>query len=129
MDLLYSSETGADELPFWLTSPLATNDVDKGLLLIPGSLDCSDVRFAVSGQGFGTGASYLQYLKDTFDGLYAEGQSDQAKMMTVTLHPRIVGHGSRMHYLEQCVSLPDETCSQKVMPGSSNTSRLGKTYG
>ena len=88
-------------MPFWQTSPLASTDSDEGLLIIPSSIDCSDVRFNVNGPGFGTGATYFQYLKDTFDGLRAEGAEGQAKMMTVTLHPRIIGHGSRLHYLAQ----------------------------
>ncbi|ORY24446.1 hypothetical protein BCR39DRAFT_472288 [Naematelia encephala] len=114
--LLYSSDSFADELPFWLTSPLATPEEDEGLLIVPTTIDTSDVRFNVSGQGFATGADYLQYLTDTFKYMYAEGESGIGRMMVITLHPKIVGHGSRAYYLEQFVKFVTEQQGVWVAP-------------
>lgn len=68
---------------------------------MPSTLDTGDFRFNVPGQGWGTGADYLQYLKDTFTFMYEEGKDGMPRNMVITLHPRIVGHGSRAYYLEQ----------------------------
>lgn len=85
---------------FWLTSPLAPSE-DPGLLIVPSSLDTSDFRFNVNGQGWGTGADWLSYLKDTLDFMRSEGEQGMGRNMVVQLHPRIAGHGSRAYYLEQ----------------------------
>ncbi|GFZ42332.1 hypothetical protein JCM24511_00047 [Saitozyma sp. JCM 24511] len=106
--LLYSSDSFADEIPFWLTSPLATPESDEGLLIVPSTLDTGDFRFNVPGQGWGTGADYLQYLKDTFTFMYEEGKDGMPRNMVITLHPRIVGHGSRAFYIEQFVKFLSE---------------------
>jgi allantoinase len=83
---------------YYLSSPVGD---DQGLLVVPTTLDTDDMRHNVAGQGFGTAADYLQYLTDTFKLLYAEGEKGTPKMMTVPIHPRIVGHGSRAFYFEQ----------------------------
>lgn len=47
----------------------------------------------------------IKYLadpkKDTFDCLYEEGEEGEPKMMTVLLHPHIMGHANRTKYLEE----------------------------
>ena len=42
-------------------------------LVVPYTLDSNDMRFATP-QGFNTGEQFFQYLKDSFDVLYAEGE-------------------------------------------------------
>jgi len=103
--LLYSADSFADEIPFWLTSPLSP---DSGLLIVPSSLDTSDFRFNIPGQGWATGADYLQYLTDTFDFMRSEGEQGMGRNMVVQLHPKIVGHGSRAYYLEQFLKYVSE---------------------
>jgi peptidoglycan/xylan/chitin deacetylase (PgdA/CDA1 family) len=84
---LYDADSYADDLPFWET-------VDgKPLLIVPYSLDANDIRFSTA-QGFNTGEQFYTYLKDTFDLLYAEGAS-LPRMMSVGLHPRLVGRPGR----------------------------------
>ncbi|MBM3519340.1 MAG: allantoinase PuuE [Alphaproteobacteria bacterium] len=86
---LYSSDDYADELPYWLNKP------DGGRhLIIPYTLDANDMRFAAP-QGFNTGEHFYQYLKDSFDCLYAEGEGGAPKMMSVGLHCRLVGRPGR----------------------------------
>jgi putative urate catabolism protein len=84
---LYSSDTYADDLPYWIRGPNGPH------LLIPYSLDCNDMRF-INPQGFGNGAAFFDYLRDSFDLLYAEGAT-QPKMMSVGLHARLVGRPGR----------------------------------
>jgi len=83
----YSSDTYADDLPYWVNGPKGPH------LLIPYSLDANDMRFVVP-QGFGNGDDFFAYLRDTFDVLYAEGEG-APKMMSVGLHCRLVGRPGR----------------------------------
>ena len=54
------------------------------------------MRFATP-QGFNSGEQFYQYLKDSFDVLYAEG----GRMMSVGLHCRLVGRPGRLRSLEK----------------------------
>jgi peptidoglycan/xylan/chitin deacetylase (PgdA/CDA1 family) len=58
------------------------------------------MRFATP-QGFNTGEQFFQYLKDSFDLLYAEGKSGAPKMMSVGLHCRLAGRPGRAQGLER----------------------------
>jgi len=84
---LYSSDSYADDLPYWVNGPKGPH------LLIPYSLDANDMRF-INPQGFGNGEEFFAYLRDAFDVLYAEG-ADAPKMMSVGLHCRLVGRPGR----------------------------------
>jgi putative urate catabolism protein len=84
---LYSSDSYADDLPYWINGPEGPH------LIIPYTLDANDMRF-VNPQGFGGGDEFYTYLKDSFDVLYAEGASSP-KMMSVGLHCRLVGRPGR----------------------------------
>jgi putative urate catabolism protein len=86
---LYSSDDYSDELPYWMKKPNGGRH-----LIIPYTLDANDMRFATP-QGFNTGEHFYQYLKDSFDCLYAEGQRGAPKMMSVGLHCRLVGRPGR----------------------------------
>ena len=57
------------------------------------------MRFATA-QGFNSGEQFFQYLKDSFDVLYAEGDS-HPKMMSVGLHCRLVGRPGRFRALQR----------------------------
>ena len=90
---LYDSDDYSDELPFWDTR------YGEPQLVIPYTLDANDMRFATA-QGFNSGSQFLQYLKDSFDVLYAEG-AESPKMMSVGLHCRLSGRPGRVAALEQ----------------------------
>ena len=64
---LYSSDSYADDLPYWVNGPKGPH------LIIPYTLDANDMRF-INPQGFGNGEEFFAYLKDAFDLLYAEGE-------------------------------------------------------
>jgi allantoinase len=63
-------------------------------LIVPYTLDANDMRF-VSAAGFANGGEFFTYLKNTFDFLYAEGES-APRMMSVGLHCRLAGRPGRM---------------------------------
>lgn len=86
-NFMYSADSYADDLPYW------ERRYAKPLLMVPYTLDANDMRFATA-QGFNSGAQFFTYLKDTFDMLYAEGES-QPKMMSVGLHCRLAGRPGR----------------------------------
>jgi OHCU decarboxylase len=88
---LYSADSYADDLPYW----------QDGLLMVPYTLDANDMRFATN-QGFNTGEQFFTYLKDTFDVLYAEGETSP-KMMSIGLHLRLVGRPGRFAALQRFV--------------------------
>ncbi len=83
-DFLYNSDTYCDDLPYWDRS-FATPQ-----LMVPYTLDANDMRFATP-QGFNSGQQFLDYLKDSFDVLHAEG----GRMMSIGLHCRLAGRPGR----------------------------------
>jgi putative urate catabolism protein len=84
---VYSSDSYADELPFYVKGPHGPH------LIVPYTLDANDMRFATP-QGFNSGDQFYAYLKDSFDCLYAEG-AETPKMMSIGLHCRLVGRPGR----------------------------------
>lgn len=97
---VYDADSYADDLPYWDTY------YGKPQLIVPYTLDANDMRFATA-QGFNTGEQFHTYLKDTFDMLYAEGETTP-KMMSIGLHCRLIGRPGRtaalarfMDYVQQ----------------------------
>ncbi len=84
---LYDADSYADDLPYWVEVS------GKPHLVVPYTLDANDMRFATS-QGFNSGEQFYQYLRDTFEVLYAEGET-RPKMMSVGLHCRLAGRPGR----------------------------------
>ena len=84
---LYSSDSYADDLPYWINSTQGPH------VIVPYSLDANDMRF-ITPQGFGSGDQFFAYLRDAFDVLYAEG-ANAGKMMSIGLHCRLVGRPGR----------------------------------
>jgi peptidoglycan/xylan/chitin deacetylase (PgdA/CDA1 family) len=85
---LYSADSYADDLPYWDTT------TGRPQLIVPYTLDANDMRFATN-QGFNSGEQFFQYLKDSFDVLYAEGEAGAPKMMSIGLHCRLAGRPGR----------------------------------
>jgi len=92
---LYDADDYSDELPFW------SKIENSPHLIIPYSLDSNDMRFAAA-QGFNAGDQFFNYLKDSFDTLYTEGEATP-KMMSVGLHCRIAGRPGRFQALKKFV--------------------------
>ena len=84
---LYDADSYADELPYW------NHEHGRPHLVVPYTLDANDMRFATS-QGFNSGEQFYTYLKDSFDVLYREGET-QPRMMSIGLHCRLAGRPGR----------------------------------
>ena len=90
---LYCSDTYSDDLPYWEIKS------GKKQLMIPYTLDNNDMKF-LTNQGFNSGEQFFNYLKDSFDTLYEEG-NDNPKMMSIGLHCRIIGKPGRIQSLKR----------------------------
>ncbi|MBE2275051.1 MAG: allantoinase PuuE [Rhodobacteraceae bacterium] len=92
--LAWISDTYDDDLPYWLE----IGEHDQ--LVIPYTLEANDMRFATA-PGYITGEQFFQYLKDSFDTLYAEGLDGRAKMFSVGLHNRLIGRPGKLAGLKR----------------------------
>lgn len=98
---LYDSDSYADDLPYWVEVGSRTH------LVVPYSLVTNDAKLVA---GLVASDSYFAFLRDAFDVLYDEG-AERPKMMSVGIHPRILGHPARiaglMRFLDHVQSRPD----------------------
>ena len=94
----YDSDSYGDDLPFWLQVKKTNGDLAPHLVL-PYTLDCNDMRFALP-QGFSHSDEFFEYLRDSFDVLYAEGQ-ESPKMMSIGMHCRLLGRPGRLRALQR----------------------------
>jgi putative urate catabolism protein len=89
----YDSDYYGDELPFW------TRVEGKPHLVVPYTLDANDMRFATP-QGFNTAGHFFEYLRDSFDVLYAEG-AETPRMLSIGMHGRLLGRPGRFVALQR----------------------------
>jgi len=98
----YDADYYGDDLPFW-TQVKTSSGEEKNHLIVPYTLDANDMRFATP-QGFNSGEQFYQYLCDSFDVLYAEGDPaglDRPKMLSVGMHCRLLGRPGRLRALQR----------------------------
>ena len=96
--LLYDSDYYGDDLPFW-TEVTRSDGRSVPHLVVPYTLDTNDMRFALP-QGFSHGDPFYQYLRDSFDVLYAEGD-ESPKMLSIGMHCRLLGRPGRFLALQR----------------------------
>jgi peptidoglycan/xylan/chitin deacetylase (PgdA/CDA1 family) len=84
----YDCDAYNDDVPYFLEVS------GKRHLVIPYTPDVNDFRFWQS-PGMVTADDFFNYLKDCFDVLYEESASNP-KMMSIGLHPRIIGRAGRI---------------------------------
>jgi allantoinase len=94
----YDSDYYGDDLPFWQSVACADGRVLPHLV-VPYTLDCNDMRFATA-QGFNTATHFFEYLRDSFDTLYAEG-AHTPRMMSIGMHCRLLGRPGRIVALQK----------------------------
>ncbi len=94
----YDSDYYGDDLPFW-TEVQTSDGVKAPHLVVPYTLDSNDMRFATP-QGFNTSEHFYQYLKDSFDVLYEEGE-EAPKMLSIGMHCRLLGRPGRFRALQR----------------------------
>jgi len=86
---LYDSDAYNEDLPYW------TQVSGQQHLIVPHTFDTNDSRLARGGD-FGTGDEFFNYCRDAFDWLYRMGIEGRPRMMTISLHGRIIGRPSRL---------------------------------
>jgi putative urate catabolism protein len=94
----YDSDYYGDDLPFWLRVK-KTDGAEAPHLVVPYTLDCNDMRFALP-QGYSHGDEFYEYLRDAFDVHWAEG-AERPSMMSVGMHCRLLGRPGRMRALQR----------------------------
>jgi len=95
---VYDSDYYGDELPFWTTVTLS-DGTRRPHLVVPYTLDTNDMRFATP-QGFNTATQFFDYLRDSFDVLYAEGD-ETPRMLSIGMHCRLLGRPGRFIALQR----------------------------
>jgi allantoinase len=104
---VYDADSYADDLPYWTEVDTAANGTTRRVphLVVPYTLDSNDMRFAAL-QGFNSGTQFFDYLRDSFDTLYREGDPaglNAPKMLSIGLHARLVGRPGRIAALERFI--------------------------
>ena len=94
----YDSDYYGDDLPFWMKVQKSNGEVVPQLI-VPYTLDCNDMRFALP-QGYSHADPFFQYMKDSFDALYAKGD-EAPKMMSIGMHCRLLGRPGRITALQR----------------------------
>jgi putative urate catabolism protein len=89
---LYDSDAYNDDLPYW--TPVGS----RPHLVIPHTFDVNDSRLQRGGD-FATGEEFFIYCRDAFDWLYRKGAAGEPRMMTISLHGRIIGRPGRIQAL------------------------------
>ncbi len=89
---LYDSNAYNDELPY------VVEVAGHAHVVLPYSFDTNDMRFTRN-ETFRLARDFSTYLIDSFDWLWQEGERSP-KMMTVGLHPRIIGRPGRIGALK-----------------------------
>ncbi len=82
----YDSDSYADELPYWV------EEEGHAHLVVPYALSTNDTKF-VRG-GVATATQFYEFLSDSVEVLLREG-ARHPKMMSIGLHPRLIGHPGR----------------------------------
>ncbi|CAH1654571.1 MULTISPECIES: polysaccharide deacetylase family protein [unclassified Chelatococcus] len=84
---LYDSDSYADDLPYWV-------DVDGvPQLVVPYTMVTNDAKILAN--AVSSGEEFFSMLRDAFDVLRDEGRT-HPKMMSVGIHPRILGQPARI---------------------------------
>jgi peptidoglycan/xylan/chitin deacetylase (PgdA/CDA1 family) len=86
---LYDSDAYNDDLPYWMQVS------GRSHLVIPHTFDLNDSRLQRGGD-FGIGEDFFIYCRDAFDWLYRKGAQGHPRMMTISLHGRIIGRPGRI---------------------------------
>jgi len=94
----YDSDYYGEDLPFWMKVRRTDGQVVPHLV-VPYTLDVNHMPFALP-QRYSHADPFFQYMRDTFDALYAEGD-EAPKMMSVGMHCRLLGRPGRIVALQK----------------------------
>lgn len=90
---VYDSDVYNDDLPYY------TQVLGKQHLIVPYTFTYNDGKFGLL-PAYGSPADFTDNLKRGFDELWREGAT-HPKMMTIGLHPRLIGQASRINALRE----------------------------
>ncbi len=93
---VYDSDAYNDDLPYF-TEVNGTQH-----LIVPYSLTYNDARYVLP-QGYGSPTDFFDTCKRGFDELWREGVAGYPKMMSIGLHPRMVGQAGRTSGLREFI--------------------------
>lgn len=89
---LYDSDSYSDDVPYFV-------EVEgKKHLVLPYSSDINDFGYW-SSSGLTQASDFYEYMKESFDVLYAES-AEGPRMMSIGLHPRMIGRPGRIRSLK-----------------------------
>lgn len=92
---VYDADAYNDDLPYYVQV------LDRQHLVVPYTLTYNDARF-VTPQGYGSPSDFLDNVKRGLDYLWEEGAT-HPRMMSIGLHPRLIGQASRASALAEFV--------------------------
>jgi peptidoglycan/xylan/chitin deacetylase (PgdA/CDA1 family) len=93
---LYDSDAYNDDLPYF------TEVLGRRHLVVPYSLTYNDIKFVLP-QGYAAPGDFFEYCRLGLDELYREGEAGYPKIMSVGLHPRLIGQAARTAALRQLI--------------------------
>jgi peptidoglycan/xylan/chitin deacetylase (PgdA/CDA1 family) len=96
---LYDSDSYADELPYWVQVG------EKPHLIVPYTLATNDTKFVRGNMS--TAEQFFTFLNDSVEVLLAEGKR-WPKMLSIGLHPRIIGLPGRIKALARLLDFVAE---------------------
>lgn len=101
LDLL--AESGIEYVMDWANDelPYEMNTKNGNILSLPYTLEVGDIPVFL-GQG-SSGAVFHDVIVDQFDQLYEEG-SQRPRLMSIALHPFLVGHPFRARHLDRALA-------------------------
>ncbi|MBP7338919.1 polysaccharide deacetylase family protein [Niveispirillum sp.] len=85
---LYDRDCLNDELPYWVSVG------GRPHLLVPYSLETNDNGFDCQ-RGFKAPQDFFDYMRGAFDTLYREGERGSPKLLSISLHDRLIGRPAR----------------------------------
>lgn len=97
---VYDSDAYNDDLPYYAAIGTKTQ------LVVPYSMTYNDAKFSLP-PSYGSPADFLDNLKRGYDTLWEEGET-HPRMMSVGLHPRLIGQASRIHALRDFIDYVGE---------------------
>ena len=92
---VYDSDAYNDDLPYFVQVR------GQRHLVVPYTLTYNDARF-VTGSGYGSPSDFMDQMKRGLDYLWEEGAT-HPRMMSVGLHPRLVGQAARASALAEFI--------------------------
>lgn len=103
----YDSDAYNDDFPYTVSVS------GKPHLVLPYSATYNDAKFSLL-PSYGSPTDYLDNLKRGFDLLWEEGE-ESPRMMSIGVHPRIIGQASRIHALREFIDYIQERGGAECM--------------